>query len=255
MRIAQRVIGYGDSMQPKKMLSPLVLLLTILTAALIAAGCGESDSKKTSKNSKTAKSDASSSDAKDSLAAMTKEAAGAGCTVEKVKEREALHVKPPAGTKGEPPVTGDHYEIWARWGGYDKPVPDGYAVHNMEHGGVIAWYSPDISDDLQDTLINELPEDGDKWLVAPREAKNPTAGGITAAAWNVSMNCPKDAISELGTDGTISLLRTWFETTVSQGSEAEKGLDALVPFSKDDDTESLSPSLPSPVNDTSIYAT
>jgi hypothetical protein len=124
----------------------------------------------------------------------------------------------------------------------------------MEHGGVVAWYAPDIAEDLRTALVNELPEDGDKWLIAPRSAEHPEPGGITAAAWNVSMDCPKTAIEGLGKEDTLSLLRTWFETTVSQGSEAEKGLDAVVPFSKSDDTEQLTPSMPRPVNDTSTYS-
>lgn len=40
-----------------------------------------------------------------------------------------------------PPTSGPHSPIAARWGIYDQPVPKEVLVHNMEHGGVIVWYN------------------------------------------------------------------------------------------------------------------
>lgn len=40
-----------------------------------------------------------------------------------------------------PPSGGDHYGQWAAFGVYDAPVPWGFLVHSMEHGGVVLAHS------------------------------------------------------------------------------------------------------------------
>ncbi|GAC1352283.1 MAG: hypothetical protein NVS3B20_14850 [Polyangiales bacterium] len=39
-----------------------------------------------------------------------------------------------------PPSSGPHYSIWAAFTTYEKPVPAGFLVHDMEHGAVVLWY-------------------------------------------------------------------------------------------------------------------
>jgi hypothetical protein len=51
-----------------------------------------------------------------------------------------------------PPVSGWHWEIWARWQTYTEAVPRGHYVHNLEHGGVIFLYKPDAPRKLIDSL-------------------------------------------------------------------------------------------------------
>lgn len=61
-----------------------------------------------------------------------------------------------------PPSSGQHYAVWARWQMYSEAVPRGYWVHNLEHGGVIFLYRPDASQDLIDALVrvfNAVPID------------------------------------------------------------------------------------------------
>lgn len=225
----------------------------LLAATLaVATGCGSSKDEGTSGKTSAVKK-SGMSDAEREIKGLESLANEAGCTFEKVKEKEPNHVNPPKGTQGEPPVTGTHYPIWAWWGAYDSPVPDGYTVHNLEHGGVVAWYSSTLPKELRKALVEDLAQEGDKWIIAPREAQHPEAGGITAAAWTMSMNCPKAAITELGTEGTMDLLRTWYESASSRGSEAEKGLDAVVPFREDENTSKLNPPMPRPVTDTTLY--
>src|SRR5215469_7417837 len=36
-----------------------------------------------------------------------------------------------------PPSSGDHYPFWAAYMTYDQPVPEGYWVHNLEHGAIV----------------------------------------------------------------------------------------------------------------------
>jgi uncharacterized protein DUF3105 len=40
-----------------------------------------------------------------------------------------------------PPSSGDHYPVWAAYMTYDKPVPEGYWVHDLEHGGIVLSYN------------------------------------------------------------------------------------------------------------------
>lgn len=43
-----------------------------------------------------------------------------------------------------PPTSGPHYARWAHFQTYDEPVPWGYLVHAMEHGGMVFSYNCDL---------------------------------------------------------------------------------------------------------------
>ena len=43
-----------------------------------------------------------------------------------------------------PPTSGPHYGQTAVWGSYDEEVPLVQTVHNLEHGGVVIHYGPDV---------------------------------------------------------------------------------------------------------------
>jgi hypothetical protein len=43
------------------------------------------------------------------------------------------------GTK--PPSSGDHYPDWAAYKTYTTPVPEGFYVHNLEHGSIVLTYN------------------------------------------------------------------------------------------------------------------
>lgn len=62
-----------------------------------------------------------------------------------------------------PPVFGDHFPTWAAYGTYDFPVPLGFLVHDLEHGGVVIYYDcPDGCSDQIATaqaFIDALPAD------------------------------------------------------------------------------------------------
>ena len=40
-----------------------------------------------------------------------------------------------------PPSSGNHYQYWAKYMTYDQPVPEGYWVHNLEHGSIVLSYN------------------------------------------------------------------------------------------------------------------
>ena len=51
-----------------------------------------------------------------------------------------------------PPVSGMHYPVWARWQKFTEVIPRGYWVHNLEHGGVVFLYRPDAPQSIKDAL-------------------------------------------------------------------------------------------------------
>jgi len=96
-------------------------------------------------------SDASTSSNKEVAAAM----AAAGCTyvtkaVLPPKDGQNFHNDSPTlASKVKwstfPPSGGGHYPLWAVWGFYTQPVNARQVVHNEEHGGVIIWWGPNVS--------------------------------------------------------------------------------------------------------------
>ena len=54
------------------------------------------------------------------------------------------HVTGPVTYSVTPPVGGDHNATWLNCGVYTKPVPNEYAVHNLEHGAIWITYQPSL---------------------------------------------------------------------------------------------------------------
>jgi hypothetical protein len=90
-----------------------------------------------------------------------------------------------------PPVSGEHYPIWARWQSYTVTVPRGYWVHNLEHGGVIYLYRPDAPQSLVDSLTrvyNAIPNDSP--CDHPRAILTPDP--LLDVPWAVTVSGPED---------------------------------------------------------------
>ena len=96
-------------------------------------------------------------------------AVGAGCTdpepiplacdgvIENVRGEAGIHV--PIGSSIEwstnPPATGMHYPVWARWDHHYPSLDRGYWIHNAEHGGIVLLYRcPEGCPDVIDSLID-----------------------------------------------------------------------------------------------------
>lgn len=62
----------------------------------------------------------------------------------------------PAGTivqyNSNPPTSGSHYSEWVSEKFYDKEIPDGHLVHNLEHGDVWISYNPRIAPEIKSRL-------------------------------------------------------------------------------------------------------
>jgi hypothetical protein len=103
-------------------------------------------------------------------AAVRKTMLAAGCTfaskaVLPPKDGKNFHNDAPTPTTKVkwstfPPSGGGHYPLWAIWNFYTDPVAPAQAVHNLEHGGVVIWWGPDVRSSTVDKLrafYNESP--------------------------------------------------------------------------------------------------
>lgn len=97
--------------------------------------------------------------------------------------------------KSDFPTSGPHYaddQSPTKWGVYEEELPDEILVHNMEHGGIVVTYKPDLaSKEIQKLkkLFSTPYSNKDfkplKAIVIPRtKNKDP----ITLGAWRYSLN-------------------------------------------------------------------
>src|SRR5258706_7397394 len=87
----------------------------------------------------------------------------------------------------DPPTYGPHWPAPTTWGFHTEVVPDERAVHNLEHGGVVASYNNIPAESLAalQALLTTYPRDkyGEvKLLIRPYD-KIP-AGTVALTAWN-----------------------------------------------------------------------
>jgi hypothetical protein len=64
--------------------------------------------------------------------------------------------------RANPPASGPHYPVWARYEAYTTALARPYWVHNLEHGAIVLLHRPDAPaagiQSLRDTLA-ALPND------------------------------------------------------------------------------------------------
>ncbi len=173
------------------------------------------------------------------LGEIGRAAVTAGCAIGSFDEQEPEHVSEVARDDWNsfPPTSGRHYDRWAPFGVFDETLDDGFTVHNLEHGGVAVWYGDEVADSLV-TAIDQNIDDGEKWLLMPREGLD----GVASSAWTKLLACDAAALAELGGEDAAALLDAWFEAVVSTGAASEKDLPAYAGGMED----------PAPTRDVSI---
>jgi hypothetical protein len=72
-----------------------------------------------------------------------------------------------------PPSSGVHNPTTAIWGNYRTPADPRQAVHNLEHGGIIVWYGPNISAKDRGELDAFYDEDSRGVLITPLQDPYP----------------------------------------------------------------------------------
>jgi Protein of unknown function (DUF3105) len=79
-----------------------------------------------------------------------------------------------------PPTSGPHYQQWAVWNFYDSAVPLTMSTHNLEHGGIVIHYGPDVPQAEVEKLRQFYTDDPNAMLVAPLQS---AGNKIILSAW------------------------------------------------------------------------
>lgn len=101
-----------------------------------------------------------------------------------------------------PPTSGTHYSIWAAYKTYAAPVPDGFLVHDLEHGALVIGYNcpAGCAEEVAvvQAWIDRLPGDPlcgggrPKIILAPNPALD-TRWAAAAWSWSWKAPCPNTA--------------------------------------------------------------
>jgi hypothetical protein len=114
---------------------------------------------------------------KANAAAVQKTAVANGCTFNSVPSTHAaLHISSfstHVTYNSFPPTSGKHYYQPAIWGDYSQAVDPRQAVHNEEHGGIVIWYGPKISQQTRSAITAFYQGSPNAMLVTPLLDKNP----------------------------------------------------------------------------------
>ncbi|HRN69837.1 MAG TPA: DUF3105 domain-containing protein [Candidatus Woesebacteria bacterium] len=105
------------------------------------------------------------------------------------------HVQPGTdveGYKTNPPTSGTHWSEAQTWGKYDEEVPDGAAVHALEHGGIWISYN-EISDEMLKVLEEIQSENSGSVVLSPRRKND---SDIVIASWGRTMRLSEAEVNK-----------------------------------------------------------
>ncbi len=102
-----------------------------------------------------------------------------------------------------PPTSGPHNAVPLAAGVYDTPPPIDQAIHSLEHGGTIIWYSPDAPatqvqaiTDFYGRRVSDAAVGQDRLIVAPYDYPDqgaagslPTGKQMALVAWHRLQLC------------------------------------------------------------------
>jgi hypothetical protein len=88
-----------------------------------------------------------------------------------------------------PPTSGIHTDATVIWGIYDETVPLPSTVHNLEHGGVVIRYGPNVPQSEVAKIGEFYQDDPNGLLVAPMPGLGDT---IALTAWNFDLDRQND---------------------------------------------------------------
>ena len=131
-----------------------------------------------------------------------------------------------------PPTSGPHYGVPAVWGSYEEQVPLVQSVHNLEHGGVVIHYGPDVPSAEVDKIRQWYSKDPNGLIISPLSSNK---NKITLSAWTAP-----DASS-----GTRDRGRGWLATGTKFNKDA---FDAFVEAHRYKGPERLLPEQLAPGN-------
>lgn len=127
---------------------------------------------------------------------------------------EAAHTTNAAemvGLPGEPPSIGPHFGQPWLVGSYDEPVPDGNAVHSLEHGIVWLSYNPELVSDQLLEVLRDVADDFRRDVILSPRPQNDSA--IYAVSWGRVLKIDGTA------GGEEQLLRDFVDTNRNRSPE------------------------------------
>jgi hypothetical protein len=206
-RRRKRLVGYG--------VGGVLALAAVVAVAVVLLGGGSS-----SGEGKVFPTGGKVPDTK--VTNLSKAAAAAGCRLTSEKAKSRNHETDPNKKlpyRTNPPTDGKHYEVPTEDGIYDKAPPDSHLVHTLEHGRVIVWVKPTLSEDARKNIRALIDEDSYQMVLVPR-ANMPFQ--VAASAWGRDpeplgtgflMGCPRYG------DAVFDAIRAFREEHRSNGPE------------------------------------
>lgn len=157
------------------------VLPALLALAILTAGCAGDGGETTREPAPTPQADRSPASAP---TVSPTAAAIEGVVAVPAEELTRVHRDGPLDYDQLPPVGGDHNARWLACDVYDEQVPDEFAVHSLEHGGVWLTYAPDVPDPEVEQLAGLADLNEEYVLVSPYDGLD---SRIVAVAWGLSM--------------------------------------------------------------------
>lgn len=207
-------------MSPKRSSHACARLVVPLCAGMLLASCGTEERQTPTTGSPGAAG-----------ASVQQQAKELGCEIERPRDIGNQHVgegdHPSLDHEqysSDPPTSGPHYGTTVRWGFYDRQVQDEYAVHNLEHGGIVSWYggSPDPWKERFEPLLEEQP----KLVASPRRDLGDQELAMTA--WGVLLTCRGEAVEAASDDDLQELMSSFVADYVDTGSSGEGEIPPVV---------------------------
>jgi Protein of unknown function (DUF3105) len=169
----KRMVGFGAA--------GLIAIAAVIVLVVVAAG-GDGGSGADAAASEMLPDGGSVSEQQEfDLAAA---ADGAGCELRSSRARSRQHtgsLDQRVNYDTNPPTSGRHYQFPADDGAYGEAPQDEQLVHTLEHGRVIIWFKPSLSENQRADLKSLFDEDSYQLLLVPR-ADMPYQ--VAASAWN-----------------------------------------------------------------------
>ncbi|MEW6583153.1 MAG: DUF3105 domain-containing protein [Actinomycetota bacterium] len=151
--------------------------------------------------------------------AVVKAAKDAGCTVRAFGSEGRNHV-PPAEEPDygqAPPTSGNHFQVPAKWGVYDRPVPDMLAVHTLEHGGNIVYVGTKVPAAARRALGEMWAASPPFMVVAPGASAGFPQAGVVVTSWQRWLVCKPFTAQKMA---AVTAFRDAYRGTGPEGSAA-----------------------------------
>lgn len=174
----------------------LPLLALLLIVSVLLAGCGQYGKKYTGEATRAAGDGEETPITDEKFDEQVRKRDG--CTeVREFESEGSSHrsdIDDEVDYKHNPPHSGDHYQVAAEWGVYDKQLRDVQVVHNLEHGHIAITYKG-LTDDQREELLEHVEKNRFHLLVHPRD-DNPKKG-VYYTAWTAQLYCRQPSAAAL----------------------------------------------------------